>query len=462
MSISDGLLSDYSPFTHVSINWCDEFDTHNAVIDYDASVTGTAGITDHPLSEIANHDFETYWQADPAVADDDQYFAIELSAAVYCNSYIVNSHKPQNYTVSPYTPHPNCWKAWTLKGKLNAGDAWTTLETVAANDLKFYRGTFTRGQYKYFRVESITAYDDVAQSSRIDAYLYNLGIFDSTDKYNDTFPDTRRGRNDVNSNPETDSFSGYDVYIDHIHMIVSDVCCMNGVLSKYVKGERTRKYRHFSGLWSDFADDVLDVTHPEILKLTRLNSIDFVTNSGICLYMFPPPDELWYFLNSSYTFDETTANMNTPIKLKVPDNSCKISPTYTTTREYTSYAVLGSRYKDAQSGEFKVNKFFIAFSDYMNMETQVHFHGQSCEGLITDMDGTALLGATNANSSVNVARLKIGDVWRGRAATLDFDPPIKLDGNVPTDLFEFRKSEKIMGSVFRYVLHGFKVPKEAT
>ena len=36
-------------FVHSSINYCDEMDTHNVILDYDAIVTGTAGITDHPL-----------------------------------------------------------------------------------------------------------------------------------------------------------------------------------------------------------------------------------------------------------------------------------------------------------------------------------------------------------------------------------------------------------------------------
>ena len=165
---------DAEKLIHSSINFCDEMATHNCILDYDATVTGTAGIADHPLSIIAGCCFSKYCQADPAVADDDQYFELELSEAVECDSYIINSYKPQEYRTSPYTPYPNCWKAWTLKGKLLSGDAWTTLETVAANDLKYYRGTFRLGEYKYVRVESISAHDHVAQASRIAAYLYTL------------------------------------------------------------------------------------------------------------------------------------------------------------------------------------------------------------------------------------------------------------------------------------------------
>ena len=130
------------PFIHASINFCDEMDTHNVILDYDATITGTTGITDHALDQLKDHNFDTYWQADSAVADDSQYFETELSDAVTVNSYIMNFNKPQALSTSPYTPHANCWKAWTIKGKLNTGDSWTTLETVTTNTLKFYRGTF--------------------------------------------------------------------------------------------------------------------------------------------------------------------------------------------------------------------------------------------------------------------------------------------------------------------------------
>lgn len=177
--------------------------------------------------------------------------------------------------------------------------------------------------------------------------------------------------------------------------------------------------------------------------------------------MFPPPNEIWYFINSGYAVDETDANMNTPIVLKSPDNAHKITPSYTTVRTYSSYSVLGARYKDTLSGEFKTNKFYITFSDPINMLSQIRFDGQEGGGLITDMNGTALTGATNASSNVNVARLTIGTPFRGRQASVTFDPPIKLDGDIATDLFEFRKSEKVLGSVFRFVLTGYKVPKGA-
>lgn len=151
---------DAEPFIHASINFCDEMDTHNVVLDYDAAITGTTGITGHALGQLKDHNFDTYWQADSAVADDDQYFEAELSDAIYVDSYIMNFHKPQALTTPPYTPHPNCWKVWTLKGKLLSGDSWTTLGTITSNTVKFYRGSFTSGKYKYFRVESISAYGD--------------------------------------------------------------------------------------------------------------------------------------------------------------------------------------------------------------------------------------------------------------------------------------------------------------
>ena len=453
-------LSDYTSFRHSSVNFCDEKDTHNVVLDYDGIITGTAGITDHPLSNI-DSDFSTYWQAVSTVAEGDQYVEIELSDVVYCDSYILNFNKPQTYRTAPYIPNPECWKIWTLKGKLNAGDAWTTLETVSANTLKFYRGTFTRGQYKYFRVESITAYDDISQSSRIDAYLYTAGIYDSANKYIDTFPDTRRGRNDRNGEPESADFANHDIYIEHIVLSIADVYELNGEISIVIKDETVRQHRHLGGMWSEYYKNSVEIHYPQSLKFTRLNSIDFVANSGVCLYISPPPNEIWYFVNSGYAFDETSANMNTPIVLKSPDNCHEISPSYTATRNYTAYSVLGARYKDALSGEFKTNKFYITFSDPVNMESQIRFDGQEGKGLITDMNGTALTGAVNASSNVNVARLPIGNVWRGVQSSVSFDPPIKLDGDVSTDLFEFRKSEKVKGSVFRYTLHGFKVPKGA-
>jgi hypothetical protein len=431
------------------VNFCDEMDTHNVVLDYDGIITGTAGIADQPLSNI-DSDFSTYWQAVSTVADDDQYVEIELSDTVYCDSYILNFNKPQTYRTAPYIPNPECWKIWTLKGKLNAGDAWTTLETVSTNAVKFYRGTFTKGQYKYFRVESITAYNDIAQSSRIDAYLYTAGIYDSANKYIDTFPDTRRGRNDKNHNPENINFTNHDIYIEHIVLSVADVYDLNGEISKVIKGETVRQHRHLGGMWSEYFKNSTEIHYPQSLKFTRLNSIGFVANSGVCLYMFPPPNEIWCFINSGYAFDETSANMNTPIVLKSPDNCHGISPSYTSTRTYSCYSILGARYKDTLSGEFKTNKFYITFSDPVNMESQIRFDGQEGKGLITDMDGTALTGAACASSNVNVARLSIGGVWRGVQSSIVFDPPIKLDGDVLTDLFEFRKSEKVKGSVFRY------------
>lgn len=453
-------LSDYTSFRHSSVNFCDEMDTHNVVLDYDGIITGTAGIADQPLSNI-DSDFSTYWQAVSTVADDDQYVEIELSDTVYCDSYILNFNKPQTYRTAPYIPNPECWKIWTLKGKLNAGDAWTTLETVSTNAVKFYRGTFTRGQYKYFRVESITAYNDIAQSSRIDAYLYTAGIYDSANKYNDTFPDSRRGRNDRDNNPESIDFTGHDIYINDIAWLIADVYDLNGEISKVLKGEIIRQHRHLGGMWSEYCENSAETFYPQSLKSSRLNSIGFVANSGICLYMFPPPNEIWFFMNSGYAFDETTANMNTPIVLKAPDNCHKVVPSYDITRTYSCFSILGARYVSTQSGSFKVNKFYIAFSDPINMDSQVRFDGQEGKGLITDMNGTALTGAACASSNVNVARLPIGDVYRGLQSSVSFNPPIKLDGDVLTDLFEYHKSEKVKGSVFRYELHGFKVPKGA-
>ena len=447
------------PFIHNSINVCDEMRSHNYVIDYDATFTGTPGITAHPLTNI-DDDFDTYWQADNTVADDDQYFEIELAEAVFCDSHIFNMYKPQDYRVSPYTPSPKCWKAWTLKGKLLSGDEWTTLETVTANDIKFYKGTFTRGKYRYFRLEGISAYNDTAQTARVDAYLYTMGVYDSTTKYNEMFPDAKRGINDVNSYPEKMAFLGHDIYITALHGIAGNVYDLAGPLQKVMKGVIVGEYRDVGSMWAEYYDIPSNIDNPPILQFTRLSSLDFVANSGICLYMFPPPNEIWWFVNSAYAFDETSANMNTPIILKSPDSSCKVVPVLTTVRSYDTYSVLGARYKDTRSGEFKVNNYYITFSDPVNMDSQIKFNGQACEGLITDMDGTALTGASNANSNVTVARLKIGDVYRGRRASITFNPPLKLDGDVPTDVFEMYKSEIAKGSVLRQSIQGFKVPKE--
>lgn len=446
------------PFIHSSINFCDEMDTHNFLLDYDAIFTGTVGITNHPLTNI-DSDFATHWQADNTVADNDQYLEIELSEAVYCDSHIFNMYKPQDYRTSPYTPSPKCWKAWTLKGKLLTGDDWTTLETVTTNAIKFYRGTFTRGEYRYFRIEGISAYNDVGQTARVDAYMYTMGVYDSTNKFNDSFPDVRRGRNDKDSTAEYLNFTNHKVFITAMDFTISDVYDLNGEITKIIKGETVRSYRHTGGVCMEFCNNSVSIDYPQSLKFTRLNSLDFVANSGICLYMFPPPDEIWWFLGSGYAFDETSGNMNTPIVLKVPDSSCKVVPVFTTIRSYDHYAILGARYKDTASGEFKVNKFYITFSDYTNMESQIRFNGQECEGLITDMDGTALTGAVNANSNVTVARLKIGSIWRGKQASVTFDPPIELDGDELTHLFEIQKEDVIEGSVFRYALRGFKSPK---
>ena len=446
------------PFIHSSINFCDEMDTHNYVLDYDGVFTGTPGITNHGLTNI-DHDFDTYWQADNTVPDDDQYLEIELAEAVFCDSHIFNMYKPQDYRVAPYTPSPKCWKGWTLKAKLLSGDEWIVLETVTANDIKFYKGTFTRGKYKYFRLEGISAYNDTAQTARVDAYLYSMGFYDSADKFHDTFPDARRGRNDKDSRAEALDFADHNVFIRGFDFTISDVYDMNGELTKLIKGEVRRRYRHSGGVCMEFCGDSVMIEYPQSLKFTRLNSIDFVANSGICLYMFPPPNEIWWFLNSAYAFDETSANMNTPIVLKVPDSSCKVVPVFTVIRSYDHYSILGARYKDTASGEFKVNNYYITFSDPVNMESQIKFNGQACEGLITDMNGTALTGASNANSNVNVARLKIGNIWRGKQSTITFDPPIELDGDNLEHLFEMQKDNVVKGSVFRFVLRGFKVPK---
>lgn len=449
------------PFIHASINYCDELDSHNSVLDYDATVTGTAGISDHALDQLKDHNFDTYWQADSAVADDDQYFELELSDAVQCDSYILNFHKPQAYRISPYTPNPECWKAWTLKGKLESSDSWTTLETVSANSIKFYRGTFTQGSYKYFRVESISAYNNTAQDSRIDAYLYNTGIYNSTDKWYDIFPDQRRGRNDLNSDPEYVKFEDHYIYITSIDILMSDLYDINGDLSKVEKECCPRQYRHIGGVWSEWFE-LRPINYPHDAKMTRLNSLDFTVEANIALYMYPPPNEIWWFVSSGYAFDETAANLNTPITLKIPDNSHKVSPAFTKTREYSSYAVLGARYPNTQSGQFKANKFFAAFSDPINMESLISFDGQEGKGLVTDMDGTVLTPSTvvaNAVSNVNVVRLKIGDIWRGHQAKQEFNPPLKLDGDDLSHTFEFQKNEKMKGSVLRYNLRGFKVPK---
>jgi hypothetical protein len=447
------------PFVHGSINFCDEMDTHNIILDYDATITGTTGITDHALDQLKDHNFSTYWQAVSGVADDSQYFEAELSDATYMDSYIFNFNKPQELRTAPYTPYANCWKGWILKGKLNSGDSWTTLDTVTNNSIKFYRGTFTRGQYKYLRVESITAYDNTGQSNRIDAYLYNFGVFDSTNKFNDMFPDTRRGRNDRSCDNESLCFEGYDIYINSIDFLLGDVYSMNGELSKYICDNLVRQYRHIGGIWSEFNTDPININYPQTLKQSRVNSLDFTTEANIGLYMLPPPNEIWWFLNSGYAFDETTANFNTPILLKTPDNAHKITPSYTTVRTYCCYSVLGARYKDTSSGVFKASKYYITFSDNINMESQIKFDGQESKGLIADMDGTALTSCTHARGNVNIGRLEIGNVWRGYNASITFNPPIKLDGDVVTDLFEYKKDEKILGSVFRYTLYGYKVVK---
>jgi hypothetical protein len=450
------------PFTHASKNFCDAMDTGNKVLDYDATVTGTAGITGHALDQLKDHNFDTYWQSDPGVVEDDQYFELELSDAVNCDSCIMNFNIPNPYTTPPYTPDPSCWKAWTLEGKLNAGDAWTELEAVTANDIKFYEGTFTRGMYKYFRVKSISAYNNVAQDVRIDAYLYTMGIYDSTTKWYDTFPDRLRGRNDINSDPEYTNFEGHDIYITSMDVLMSDLYSMNGDLSKVVKDMVPRQYRHIGGIWSEWHEMVTSINYPHDAKLTRLNSLDFTVEKDICLYMFPPPNEIWRFVGSGYAFDETAANLNTPITLKVPDNAHKISPVFTKTREYTSFAVFGARYITTSSGEFKVNKYYVAFSDPVNMESMIRFDGQEGKGLVTDMDGTVLTPSTvvvNAVSNVNIVRLKIGDIWRGHSANLSFNPPIKLDGDNADHTYEIQKDEKMKGSILRFSLRGFKVPK---
>lgn len=459
-SVSDWIAPpDAIPFIHSSKNFCDKMDTGNKILDYDATITGTAGITDHALDQLKDHNFDTYWQAITATPDDDQYFEAELSDAIYVDSVIINFHKPNTYRVAPYTPNPECWKAWTLKAKLNTGDAWTTLITETTNTTKFYEGTFTRAQYKFFRVEGISAYNDVSQSVRIDAFLYNFGLYDSTCKFCDKFPDDARSRNDYDSNPENTNYTGHNIYIDHISWTIGDTYDINGELSKVIKGETTRQYRHIGGFWSEFHELPIIINYPQTLKMTRLNSIDFVANSGICLYMFPPPNELWWFVNSAYAFDETDANMNTPIVIKIPDSISEIDPAWTPIRSYDSFSVLGARYKDTRSGEFKVNLHYITFSDPTNMESQIRFDGQAGQGLIADMDGTALTSATNASSNVNIVRLKIGDLWRGYQGSVEFNPPILLDGDVASDTFEYQKDEEVKGSVFRYVLHGWKVPK---
>lgn len=450
---------DAEPFIHASINFCDEMDTHNAILDFDATITGTTGISDHALDQLKDHNFDTYWQAVSAVADANQYFEAELSDAVIVDSYILNMNKPQDLKISPYTPNPNCWKAWTLKGKLQSSDSWITLETVSANTIKFYRGTFTSGSYKYFRIESISAYDDVSQSNRIDAYLYIFGLYNSETKFNDTFPDSLRGRNDVNSSAENTNFIEYDIYINSLSWIMGDIHAMNGEIQRYIENIVDARHRHIGGIWSEFGIEPICIDYPQLIKFSRLNSLDYTSETGICLYMFPPPNEIWYFVSSGYAFDETSANLNTSIFLKAPDDSHKVVPSYTTTREYCCYSTLGSRYVNTQSGTFKANQYYVAFSDPTNMQSQVKFDGQEGKGLISDMAGTALTSAATVVSNVNVARLKIGRIWRGHNASIVFNPPIKLDGNVATSLFEYKKGEKVIGSVFRYVLHGYKVPK---
>jgi hypothetical protein len=447
-------------FIHSSINYCDEMDTHNQILDCCVTIDGTTGTTDHELSKILEHDFNTYWKSNAITPEDDQYFEITLSNIVIkCDSYIMNFHVPYSYSTAPYIPDMSCWKAWTLKGKVDSSDSWTTLETVTANSLKFYRGSFTSGDYKYFRVDGISVYDDQSQTNRIDAYLYTMGLYNSSLKYIDKFPDTSYGRNDYGNESESERFKDNIIYITKMIITEGSVYDLNGEISKVVKGETLRQYRHIGGFKMEFNDEEIEINRINSIKMTRLNSIDFVANTGICLYMFTPPNELWWFVGSGYAFDETIANINTPIILKVPDNAQKLSPSWTTTRNYSSYSVLGARYTNTQSGTFKFNKYFITFSDPTNMESQIRFDGQEGKGLICDMNGTALTGATNASSNVNVARLKIGDIWKGRDATVIFDPPIKLDGDNLTETFEMQKTDKVKGSVFRYTLEGFKVPK---
>lgn len=446
-------------FIHSSINYCDEMDTHNVILDYGAEVTGTAGATGYPLSNIAAHDFDTYWQAEAATPDNDQYFELELDEAVDVDSCIMNFHVPYPYTTAPYTPDMSCWKAWTLKGRLNSTDAWTTLETVTANPIKFYRGTFTRGEYRYFRVEGISAYDDQAQINRIDAYLYTMGLYDSTTKYNDVFPDPQRGINDHNGGGECAAFENHSVYITKMVLYEGSVYDLNGSVTKMVKGEQVRLYKHLGGIQSEFSENAQIVKHANAIKLTRMNGIDLVANASIVLYLFPPPDELWWLVSSGYTFDETSGNLNTPILLKGADNCHKLSPVWTTYRAYTSFAVLGVRYDKIESGTFKTNQFYLAFSDAVDEVTQESYDGQDDVGIVVDMDGTSLTCATNAMVNGNIARLKVGSLWTGISGAINFDPPIKLDGDVAADLFEMRKNEKVKGSVFRYILYGFKVPK---
>jgi len=447
-------------FVHSSINYCDEMDTHNVVLDYAATVTGTAGqSSDTPLSNIATDSFDTKWQAEAATPENNQYFELELSDAVDVDSCIMSFHVPYAYSTAPYTPDMSCWKAWVLKGKLNTGDAWTTLETVTDNTIKFYRGSFTKGEYKFFRVDGIYAYSDQAQAARIDAYLYTMGLFDSANKYIDTFPDSRRGRNDCDTDAESTRFTNSWIYVTKMTMTEGAVYDLNGEIQKVIKGEVVGRHRHICGTRIEFGVDVTQVNRVNAVKFSRLNSIDFATITGICLYMFPPPDEIWWFMNSAYAFDETTGNLNTPVVLKRPDNAHKTAPIWTTTRTYSSFAVFGARYTNTMSGVFKTGKYYVAFSDAVNMESQIRFDGQESKGLITDMDRTALNKCTNASSNVNVARLKIGDCWRGRQGSLIFNPPLKLNGDVATELFEMRKSEKVKGSVFRYTLHGYFVPK---
>jgi hypothetical protein len=447
-------------FIHSSINYCDEMSTHNVILDYDATVTGTPGqSSDTPLSNIATHYFNTKWQAEAATPDNDQYFELELLDAVDVDSYIMNFHVPYDYCTAPYTPNMACWKAWLLKGKLEAGDAWTTLETVTNNNIKFYRGSFTKGAYKYFRVDDIYTYNDQGQTARIDAYPYTMGLYDSANKYIDTFPDARRGRNDYDSTPESTKFADCWIYITRMTLTEGAVYGLNGEITRVIKGVVVGKHRKTCGIRAEFGEDVTAINRVNAVKMSRLNSIDFVANSGICLYMFPPPDEIWWFISSGYAFDETTGNLNTPITLKRPDNAHKLSPVWTTTRTYSSFAIFGARYTNTMSGIFKANKYYITFSDNTNMESIIRFDGQESKGLITDMDGTALNKCTNASSNVNIAKLKIGDCWRGRHGSLTFNPPIKLDGDDATELFETRKSEKVKGSGFRYTLHGFYAPK---
>ena len=59
------------PFIHSSINYCDEMDTHNHILDCCVSINGTEGTTDHGLSKILEHNFETYWESNATTPEND-------------------------------------------------------------------------------------------------------------------------------------------------------------------------------------------------------------------------------------------------------------------------------------------------------------------------------------------------------------------------------------------------------